>query len=123
MNPFSKRNEHVQRAITIVLCIFFAALAFAQAPDHKSILIASHDVGVYQKWLDEDVRWIIAPNEKKAFQQLSTDDERDHFVDQFWARRNPTQGAANNKFKEEHYRRLAFANDHFATKRPGWRSD
>jgi len=108
--------------MTIVLCTFFASSALAQAPNRSATPVAHHESAAYQKWLDEDVRWIIAGDEKKAFQQLSTDEERDHFVDQFWSRRNPTPGA-ENKFKEEHYRRLAYANEHFAARRPGWRTD
>ena len=53
---------------------------------------------------------------------LSTNEEHDKFIEQFWERRNPTPGAPN-KFKEEHYRRLAYANEHFASGVPGWQTD
>jgi GWxTD domain-containing protein len=77
----------------------------------------------YQKWLDEDVVWIIAPEEQAAFSQLKTSEERDKFVEQFWLRRSPTPNGIENKFKEEHYRRIAFANIHFASGKPGWKTD
>ena len=77
----------------------------------------------WQKWLNEDVVYIITDEEKAAFERLNTDQERQHFVEQFWARRDPTPGTAENEFKEEHYRRLAFANQHFASSQPGWKTD
>ena len=76
----------------------------------------------YYKWLNEDVAYIIDKAERTAFLRLTTDDERDKFVEQFWERRNPTPGATN-KFKEEHYRRLAYASSHFASGVPGWKTD
>jgi len=77
----------------------------------------------YKKWLNEDVRWIITPEEMSAFKQLSNDEERDAFIEQFWLRRDPTPDTPENEYKEEHYRRIAYANEHFAAGIPGWRTD
>ena len=77
----------------------------------------------YKKWLDEDVRWIITDEERSAFMQLSNDEERDQFIEAFWARRDPTPDTPENEFKEEHYRRIAYANEHFAAGIPGWKTD
>ena len=77
----------------------------------------------YKKWLDEDVRWIITDDEKKAFLSLSNDEERDAFIEQFWRRRNPNPDSPENTFREEHYRRIAYANEHFAAGKPGWMTD
>lgn len=77
----------------------------------------------YKKWLNQDVVYIITPEEKSAFKQLSNDEERDQFIEQFWLRRDPTPDTVENEFKEEHYRRIAYANEHFAAGIPGWRSD
>lgn len=77
----------------------------------------------YKKWLDEDVRWIITDEEQKAFKLLSNDEERDSFIEAFWQRRDPTPDTIENEFKEEHYRRMAYANEHFAAGIPGWKSD
>jgi len=77
----------------------------------------------YKKWLNEDVRWIITPEEMSAFKQLSNDEERDQFIEQFWLRRDPTPDTAENEFKEEHYRRIAYANEHYAAGKAGWRTD
>jgi GWxTD domain-containing protein len=79
--------------------------------------------GSYKKWLDEDVRWIITDEERAAFKQLSNDEERDQFIEAFWQRRDPTPDTIENEFKEEHYRRIAYANEHFAAGIPGWKSD
>src|SRR5277367_6370065 len=77
----------------------------------------------YKKWLDEDVRWIITDEERAAFKQLSNDEERDQFIEAFWQRRDPTPDTEENEYKEEHYRRIAYANEHFAAGIPGWKSD
>src|SRR5438128_1207927 len=77
----------------------------------------------YKKWLDEDVRWIITDEERAAFRQLSNDEERDNFIEAFWQRRDPTPDTVENEFKEEHYRRIAYANEHFAAGIPGWKTD
>jgi len=78
---------------------------------------------VYKKWLDEDVRYIITDEERSAFKQLSNDEERDNFIEAFWARRDPTPDTVENEFKEEHYARIAYANEHFAAGIPGWKTD
>lgn len=77
----------------------------------------------YKKWLTQDVVYIITPEEKAAFKQLSNDEERDQFIEQFWARRNPDPDSQYNSYKEEHYRRIAYANEHFSAGLPGWKTD
>ncbi len=77
----------------------------------------------YKKWLSQDVVYIITPEEKAAFKQLSNDEERDQFIEQFWLRRDPTPDTPENEYKEEHYRRIAYANEHFAAGIPGWKTD
>jgi GWxTD domain-containing protein len=77
----------------------------------------------YKKWLSEDVGYIITDEERKAFKRLSTDDEREQFIEQFWLRRDPTPDTEENEFKEEHYRRIAYANERFASGIPGWKTD
>ncbi len=77
----------------------------------------------YKKWMNEDVAYIITQEERDAFKNLQKDDEREHFIEQFWLRRDPTPGTTENEFKEEHYRRIAYANEHFASGIPGWKTD
>jgi GWxTD domain-containing protein len=77
----------------------------------------------YKQWLNEDVVYIIAPEERTAFLQLSTSEEREQFIEQFWLRRSSNPDLPENDFKEEHYRRIAYANEHYASGIPGWRTD
>ncbi|MGB7190725.1 MAG: GWxTD domain-containing protein [Acidobacteriaceae bacterium] len=79
--------------------------------------------GTYKKWLDQDVRWIISDQERKAFKSLSNDEERDAFIEQFWRRRNPDPDSPENTYREEHYRRIAYADEHFAAGKPGQFTD
>jgi GWxTD domain-containing protein len=76
-----------------------------------------------RKWLNEDVVYIITNEERADFKKLTTDAQRDQFITDFWARRNPSPGSPENKFQEEHYRRIAYANEHFAADIQGWRTD
>jgi GWxTD domain-containing protein len=77
----------------------------------------------YRKWLSEDVTYIITDEERAAFKRLQTDEEREQFIEQFWLRRDPTPDSAENEFKEEHYRRIAYANERYASGIPGWKAD
>ncbi len=79
--------------------------------------------GPFEKWLDEDVRYIITADERKVFLQLATDEERENFIESFWIRRDPTPDSMENEFKEEHYRRIAYANERYASGIQGWRTD
>jgi len=77
----------------------------------------------YRKWLEQDVIWIITSEELQAFKQLSNDEERDAFIEAFWQRRNPNPDSPDNEYREEHYQRIAYANEHFAAGKPGWKTD
>jgi len=77
----------------------------------------------YKEWLNEDVIYIIAPEERNAFLQLDTNEEREQFIEQFWLRRSSNPDLPDNDFKEEHYRRIAYTNEHFASGIPGWKTD
>src|SRR6516165_1132225 len=77
----------------------------------------------YRTWLEEDVVYIITPDERNAFLQLETNEEREQFIEQFWLRRSSNPDLPDNDFKEEHYRRIAYANEHYASGIPGWKTD
>jgi len=79
--------------------------------------------GAYKSWLEQDVPYIISDEERKAFKNLSNDEEREAFIEQFWLRRNPNPDSPDNEFREEHYRRIQYANDHYAAGKPGWKTD
>jgi GWxTD domain-containing protein len=77
----------------------------------------------YKKWLSDEVPYVITDEERAAFKKFSTDEEREQFIEQFWERRNPNPGSPENEFKEEYYRRIAYANEHYASGIPGWKTD
>jgi GWxTD domain-containing protein len=110
----------------LLLASLAASLLSAQANQQhaadKRRGFVQETYSIFQKWLDEDVRYIITDQERADFLKLTTARQRDDFVEAFWERRNPTPGSTENPFKEEHYRRLAYANQHFAEGIPGWRT-
>ncbi len=79
--------------------------------------------GDFKTWLDQDVRWIITDTEQQAFKQLTNDEEREQFIENFWQRRNPSPDSPDNTYRDEIYARIAYANEHFAAGKPGWMTD
>ena len=77
----------------------------------------------FKKWLNQDVIHIISEEERKVFGKLTTPEEKEQFIEQFWYRRNPDPRSFANEFKEEHYRRIAYANERFSSGLPGWMAD
>ncbi|MBX3281500.1 MAG: GWxTD domain-containing protein [Acidobacteria bacterium] len=111
--------------------VFAAAPGFAQKtkptpdpdPSDRPRNVKSEMKDVYKKWLERDVPYIITPEEKRAFKALATDEERENFIENFWRRRDPNPDTEENEFREEYYERIAYANEHFASGIPGWRTD
>ena len=97
----------------------------SKAPDAKKNLkkLEKELATPYKKWLEEEVPYIISDEERSAFLQLQTNEEREQFIEAFWQRRDPTPDTVENEFKEEHYRRIAYANERFASGVQGWRTD
>ena len=94
----------------------------SQSPT-QSQRATSRLAGLYLKWLDEDVRWIVTSNERSDYLALQNNSERLEFIKGFWLHRNPDSASAENTFRDEHYRRIAYSNTRFASKRPGWMTD
>ena len=97
------------------------ALRTCGVPDVASPPVLSEHFGNY--WLDQDARYVITDPERAAYKMLSNDEERENFIEHFWRRRDPTPDTIENEFKDEHYRRIVYANQHFAWRRPGWKAD
>jgi GWxTD domain-containing protein len=95
----------------------------SQDPMEKPRNVKTELKKAYKDWLEKDVTYIITDDERKAFKKLATDDEREKFIEEFWRRRDPDPDTDENEFKEEYYERIAYANEHFASGIPGWRSD
>src|SRR5882672_1863611 len=119
------------------LVIAFLALTFAvpsglaqkknkdqgQDPSEKPRNVKPELKKAYKDWLDKDVAYIITDEERKAFKKLETDDERERFIEEFWRRRDPDPDTDENEFREEYYERVAYANEHYASGIPGWKTD
>jgi GWxTD domain-containing protein len=95
----------------------------SQDPNDRQRNIKPELKKAYKDWLDKDVTYIITDEERKAFKKLVTDDERERFIEEFWRRRDPDPDTDENEFKEEYYERIAYANEHFSSGIPGWKSD
>jgi GWxTD domain-containing protein len=76
-----------------------------------------------KKWIDEDVSYIITGPERATWKNLKTDEERESFIESFWLRRDPTPDTIDNEFRDTHYERIAYTNEHFASGIPGWKTD
>ncbi|MDQ6786460.1 MAG: GWxTD domain-containing protein, partial [Acidobacteriota bacterium] len=96
----------------------------SQDPTTKSKNVKKEDVKkVYTDWVNKDVAYIITGDEKKAFNALKTDEERENFIENFWRRRDPNPDTEENEYREQYYERIAYANEHFASGIPGWKTD
>ncbi|MFQ5737852.1 MAG: GWxTD domain-containing protein [Acidobacteriota bacterium] len=87
---------------------------------------AGHRSGVsrkYQHWLNDEVAYILADEERSAFLALSSDSERDRFIQRFWAIRDPDPSTEQNEYRQEHYRRLKYVEQRFGEGKPGRKTD
>ncbi len=119
-SPFAELAGHARNTL-LTDPILTAQLV--QPPSQKDATLRNELETPWRKWLNEDVAYIITDGERNAFRQLTTDEERAQFVEQFWLRRDPTPGTVENEYKEEHYRRIAYVNEHFSSDLPGWKTD
>src|SRR5918911_2923826 len=78
---------------------------------------------IFKNWLNQDVEYIITDRERDIFKKLQTDEEREAFIEDFWRRRDPDPDTEENEYKEEYYERIAYANEHYASGIPGWKTD
>src|SRR6266403_1620025 len=125
-------HRRIGRLAIALLALTFAAPAGlaqkknngqAQDPSDKQRNVKPEIKKAYKDWLDKDVAYIITDDERKAFKKLETDDERERFIEEFWRRRDPDPDTDENEFREEYYERIAYANEHYASGIPGWKTD
>ncbi len=112
-----------KRVLSPLLILLAATAALTAGPQDSQDRRREESRDYFAKWLNEDVKYIIADEEKEIFQKLQTDQEKERFIEQFWRRRDPDPRTAANEFKEEHYRRIAYANEHFSSGFAGWKTD
>lgn len=127
--------SHQKFARGLILCVLLAFViapaAFGQKkkaqsgqdPQDKPRNVKPELKKAYKDWINNDVRYIISDEEKRAFNKLATDEEREQFIEQFWRRRDPDPDTDENEYKEEYYERIAYANEHFSSGKPGWMTD
>ena len=125
MGPKIKRSNILGFAVLALFVLDSGGAQNRESQPHKAEdqLQAEEKTDYYKKWLEEDVVYIIADEEEEIFEGLQTDEEREQFIEQFWFRRDPDPRTAINETKEEHYRRVAYANEHFWGARAGWKTD
>lgn len=128
-----------RRILAIVVCLVLLAVVTLKAQEQipaqndpsksvtpkerkKRAAALAKESAAYSAWIDEVV-YIITPAERAALQRLATNEERDQFIEEFWRRRNPDPDSLENTAREKHYRRIAYANDHFSSGVPGWKTD
>ncbi|HEX3101206.1 MAG TPA: GWxTD domain-containing protein, partial [Pyrinomonadaceae bacterium] len=127
----SKVNSFRNLAIAIVILAFGAVAAWAQQPAKKdpndpttkARVVGKENSEIYKKWVNNDVAYIITNDEKKAFAALKSDEERENFIENFWRRRDPNPDTEENEYRDQYYERIAYANEHYASGIPGWKTD
>lgn len=106
-----------------------ASFAFAQTPkptedaSTKVRKVKEEKDKIYSNWISKDVEYIVTSEERKAYKALKTDEERENFIENFWRRRDPDPDTEENEYREEYYERIAYANEHYASGIPGWKTD
>src|SRR5258708_23531921 len=115
----------MKQAVLVAVLSTFVCLSALAAPQQtkKQRDALKQELSSLQRGPDRDVAYIITDEERAAWKHLNTDEERESFIEQFWLRRDPTPDTPENEYKEEYYRRIAYANEHFASGIPGWKTD
>ena len=120
------RINKLIKSIPVLLFVLALCVPFVTAQvdvDTKARKAKAEVDRIYKDWVSKDVRYIITPEEKKAFSQLATNEERENFIENFWRRRDPNPDTEENEYREEYYERIAYANEMFSSGKPGWMTD
>lgn len=115
----------------VLMAIFSVSIAVAQKdkdqpsqdPETRARNVKPELKEAYKKWRNNDVAYIITKEERKAFDALTTDEERENFIEHFWRRRDPNPDTEENEYRDEYYERIAYANERFTSGIPGWKTD
>jgi GWxTD domain-containing protein len=127
----SKKNIFRNVALSTAVLVTGVTFGFAQTPketptqnvDEKVRKVTAEKEKIYKDWKNKDVKYIITGDERKAFDKLTTDEERENFIENFWRRRDPNPDTEENEYREQYYERIAYANENFASGIPGWMTD
>ncbi|MDE2928838.1 MAG: GWxTD domain-containing protein [Acidobacteriota bacterium] len=123
-----KKQHHppLLSLLLLIASLSFSGPVLAKEKDEKrdtSAVQKEEAEDYYQRWLNQDVTYIISDEEESVFNSLTSPEEKELFIEQFWRRRDPDLRTAINEFKEEHYRRIAYVNERFYAGVPGWKTD
>lgn len=126
----SKKRLIRNAALTVSILATSVTFGFSQDPNkpsedvpNKARKVGKEKDKIYSEWTSKDVEYIITGDEKKAYKALKTDEERENFIENFWRRRDPDPDTEENEYREEYYERIAYANEHYASGIPGWKTD
>ncbi|HEX8370717.1 MAG TPA: GWxTD domain-containing protein [Pyrinomonadaceae bacterium] len=108
-------------ALICLLCL--CARAQEEKGKIRCVEGAGDNKKTFKQWLEKDARYIITENEKEVARNLKTEADQEQFVENFWRRRDPDPETEINEFKEEYYDRIAYADEHFPSGIPGWKTD
>lgn len=95
----------------------------SQNPDARDRKVKSERNDAYDRWIKEDGSLIVTAEEQRAWEKLKTNEEREQFIQDIWRRRDPTPDTEENEYREAFYERIAYANEHFSSGKPGWMTD
>lgn len=71
----------------------------------------------------EQLRYIAAPAEIESLKKVAENDRAKAWND-FWKSKDPSPGTEENEIRDEYYRRVAYANEHYSLPgKEGWRTD
>jgi len=120
------RSKRLFKSLLISLFVLSLGVSFVTGQvdvDKKGRKTATEVKRIYKDWKSKDVKYIITPEEKKAFDKLTTNEERENFIENFWRRRDPNPDTEENEYREEYYERIAYANEMYSSGKPGWMTD
>ncbi len=76
--------------------------------------------------MENVIKYVTTKEEKALYRDLDLEGKK-NFLGQFWERKNPSPGSKINTFKNEIFRRFAYANQYYSTsliaREDGWKTD
>ena len=117
----------LRRLIAVLLLVSFSTLSLSaqqtkRNPEEQPRKVRQEPKKAYVEWIN-DVEPILTQSERDAWKKLETDEEREKFIEDFWGSRDPDPDTLENEFKEQYFERIAYANEHFSSGKPGRLTD
>jgi len=117
----------LRRFVTALLLASFSIASISaqqtkRNPEEQPRKVNQEPKKAYVNWIN-DVDLILTQSERDAWKKLATDDEREKFIEDFWRSRDSDPDTEENEFKQEFFERIAYANEHFSSGKPGRLTD